>query len=147
MLKSLRILQMSVLLFNAFHQRVVLPAILFATIYSLTMSVFFLTVIGDTAPVLLRLFNVVLCVTAIITEIVVFGIAGKVHENSIQLVASMKRKRSYEGNKILKREVKALSYLKIQFGLRSYMEKSTCLTIMDFTMGQTANLLLARNVK
>jgi hypothetical protein len=55
----------------------------------------------------------------------------------------------YEGNKILKREVKAFALLKIQFGLRIDMEKSTCLTIiiMDFTMGQTANLLLARNVK
>jgi hypothetical protein len=109
------------------------------------MSVYLVSIAGDKAPVFLLMFNVLVLFSTVIIEIVVFGIAGKIHENSIQLVSAMKKKPLLGKNTLFRHEVKSCPFLKIQFGSRSFMERSTCLTVMDFTMGQTANLLVARN--
>jgi hypothetical protein len=145
LLRSIRVLQLSVTRFNAFNQRVILPAIMIVVIGIITKTVLFLTVAGPEAPVVLILLNLLLLSSCTLMEVFGFGMAGKVHEHSLQLIESIKRSPEYARSKLLRLRLKSYPVLSIKFGLTSFMEKSTCLALMDFTIMQTVNLLLARN--
>jgi len=143
--QTFREMQIVMILYNSFHQRIVLPAILTVTVNVISTSTFLIVASGSEVPLPLLTFNVVALLIGIAIEVVAFGAAGKIHERSSQMIHQLKHRPVYIKHKLVRLSVRSFVPLKIQFGSTSFMEKSTCLSVIEFTMGQTANLLLTRS--
>jgi len=76
--------------------------------------------------------------------VTVFGVCGCLHHEAGKIVLHMKRIPLFFGwkQKILRRTVKTLSVLKIQFGSFNFLEKRTPFVYVGFAVGKIVDSLL-----
>jgi hypothetical protein len=74
-----------------------------------------------------------------------FGYAGRIYGQSLETIHNWKHQKGTQRDKLAKRYCMALTPIKIKFGSSNFMDTSTCLICVQFSVNQAASMLLASN--
>lgn len=136
-------LQLLTKMFNEVHQKGLLPATQLTNIGTSSMSLFLCVGYHDVLPLPLVLFMLLCAIdSTVIVQFWIFGLVGNVHQRSLDLLDSWKSQRRIWNNSVMKRRVRGLAPLKIMFGSCNFIEKSTSLVTIDFSVDKAVSLLI-----
>jgi hypothetical protein len=95
-------------------------------------------------PLSLFLFNILVIIDSIIFQAIAFGLAGKIHSISEVTIDNWRRVGIVDkkSKAIAFKTLRSLQTIKIKFGSANFLEKNTCLSIIQFTLTSVANMLL-----
>jgi len=134
--------------FNEIHQSGILPMTQMCVVGLPVFSICLTVEYYQEIPISLFLFNVLVIIDSMLFQVVAFGVAGIIHSISTKVIANWKRR--HFQNRILEKRFRitmgkslsSLSSIQIKFGSNNFLEKDTCLNIIQFTLTLVANMLL-----
>jgi len=132
------------ILFNSVHQHTILPLFLVAAMICPAISIFLCVGFHNEMPIpLLGFLGLVTFDGMFVILFYLFGYAGRIYGRSRNIIEAWRHNRKTQTDKLAKRYLKALIPIKIRFGATNFMDQSTCLVCVQFTITQAASMLLA----
>lgn len=125
---------------NEFLSKRVMPAVLFCTIGTQTVSCFVCIKLHTEIPPAILLMFGMFAIDAISINILAYTLTALINERSTACLQSIKK----VTDKYTRKIVRSCCCMKIQFG-SNFVDHGTPLVIQDFCWKQTANLILIQS--
>ncbi len=134
-------MQLMMIQFNEMFQNFLLPLLLTGLSFIGTLSIFSTIAFCSSLPPLILFYMG--SVTIVFLAGVIYSAACNIHESSRKWLVSLKTMQTSKNLNLDKRKLFYLPMLKCRFGYWNFLERSTCLVVLDFTAASVLNLLLA----